>query len=116
VPASDKAYKNARRLRREMSLPEVMLWQILRRQPGGIKFRRQHPIGQYVLDFYVLNLKLAIEVDGASHDMGDRPERDDLRDQWLESRGIRVIRIAAKDVLADPAKAADGIVRLCAER
>ena len=116
MPASDKAYKNARRLRREMSLPEVMLWQILRKQPGGIKFRRQHPIGQYVLDFYVLNLKLAIEVDGASHDMGDRPQRDDLRGQWLESQGLQVIRIAAKDVLADPALVADGIVRLCAER
>lgn len=53
MPPSNNAYKNARRLRRKMSLPEVLLWQILRKQPGYVKFRRQHPIGRYVLDFYV---------------------------------------------------------------
>ena len=99
-----------------MSLPEVLLWQILRTQPGYIKFRRQHPIGPYVLDFYVLELKLGIEIDGASHDMGDRPERDQTRERWLESHGITVLRINAKDVLADPAAVADSIVRLCTER
>ena len=70
MPASNHAYKTARRLRRNMSLPEVLLWQILRRQPGHIKFRRQHPIGRYVLDFYVLELRLAIEIDGLAHHMG----------------------------------------------
>ncbi len=68
-----------------MSLPEVLLWQILRKKPGYVKFRRQHTIGRYVLDFYVLDLKLGIEIDGMSHDVGDRSERDDLRDQRLES-------------------------------
>ncbi|WP_414711946.1 endonuclease domain-containing protein [Sphingopyxis sp.] len=99
-----------------MSLPEVLLWQIFRRQPGGLKFRRQHPIGRYVLDFHVLELKLAIEIDGIGHEMGDRPERDETRDHWLESQGIRMLRIAAKDVLADPAAVADSIVRICTER
>jgi very-short-patch-repair endonuclease len=99
-----------------MSLPEVLLWQILRKQPGYIKFRRQHPIGRYVIDFYVVELKLGIEIDGISHDMGDRPERDEERDRWLELQGIRVLCIPAKDVLANPAAAADSIVRLCAER
>jgi very-short-patch-repair endonuclease len=116
VPANNHAYKNARKLRRKMSLPEVLLWQILRKQPGYIKFRRQHPIGRYVLDFHVLDLKLGIEVDGKAHDMGNRPERDDLRDRWLESQGIRMLRIAAKDVLADPAAVADSILRICTER
>ena len=116
MPTSNHAYKSARRLRRKMSLPEVLLWQILRKQPGYVKFRRQHPIGRYVLDFYVLELKLAIEIDGVGHDMGDRPERDDSRDKWLESQGIRMLRIAAKDVLADPAGVADSIVRVCTER
>lgn len=115
MPANNHAYKNARRLRRKMSLPEVLLWQILRKQPGYVKFRRQHPIGRYVLDFYVFELKLAIEIDGLAHDMGDRAERDEARYQWLKSQGIRVLRIAAKDVLADPAAVADSIVRLCAE-
>ncbi|MBL8651967.1 MAG: DUF559 domain-containing protein [Sphingopyxis sp.] len=99
-----------------MSLPEVLLWQILRKQPGYIKFRRQHPIGPYVLDFYVVELKLGIEIDGASHDMGDRPEHDDTRDRWLESHGITVMRIPAKEVLTDPNAVADSIVRLCTER
>ncbi len=116
VQTSTHAYKNARRLRRKMSLPEVLLWQILRKQPGYVKFRRQHPIGRYVLDFYVLESKLGVEIDGIGHNMGDRPERDDLRDQWLESQGVRMLRIAAKDVLADPAAVADSIVRLCTER
>jgi very-short-patch-repair endonuclease len=115
VPTSDHAYKSARRLRRKMSLPEVLLWQILRKQPGYVKFRRQHPIGRYVLDFYVLELKLAIEIDGLAHDMGDRPVRDEERDSWFESQGIRMLRIAAKDVLDDPAAVADSIVRLCTE-
>lgn len=116
MPATNHAYKSARRHRRKMSLPEVLLWQLLRKQPHYIKFRRQHPIGRYVLDFYVLELKLAIEIDGIGHGMGDRPDRDEERDQWLRSQGIRTLRIAAKDVLADPAAVANSIVRLCTER
>ncbi len=116
MPTSNHAYKNAKRLRRKMSLPEVLLWQILRKQPGCIKFRRQHPIGRYVLDFYVSELKLAIEIDGIAHDMGDRPARDKERGQWLEAQGIGIVRILAQDVLADPNAVADSIVRFCTER
>ncbi|MDB5670096.1 MAG: hypothetical protein JWO25_1055, partial [Alphaproteobacteria bacterium] len=66
----------ARGLRREMSLPEVLLWTRLRRRPQGFKFRRQQPAGRYVLDFYCHEAGLAIEVDGEAHDRGDRPQRD----------------------------------------
>jgi very-short-patch-repair endonuclease len=104
VSATDKAYKNARQLRRRLSLPEVLLW---RRLKGGEpKFRRQHPLGPYVLDFYCAGARLAIEVDGIAHDMGDRPRRE----------GVDVLRIAAKEVLADPDGVADGLLRLCDER
>lgn len=99
-----------------MSLPEVLLWQILRKQPGYIKFRRQHPVGRYVLDLYVVELKLGIEIDGIAHDMGDRPKRDEERDQWVEAQGIKILRVRAKDILADPNVVADSIVRLCIER
>jgi very-short-patch-repair endonuclease len=116
VPASNHAYKSAKRLRRKMSLPEVLLWQILRKQSGYIKFRRQHPIGRYVLDFYVVELRLGIEIDGISHDVADRSQRDEERDRWIEAQGIRVLRISAKEVLADPAAVANSIVRLCTER
>ena len=77
MTASDRAYKNARRFRRELSLPEKLLWVRIRR--GELHFRRQHPVGEYVLDFYCPAAKLAIEVDGAAHDFGDRPARDDRR-------------------------------------
>jgi len=69
VSASGRAYKNARRFRRELSLPEKLLWVRIRR--SELNFRRQHPIGEYVLDFYCPAAKLAIEVDGAAHDFGD---------------------------------------------
>src|SRR4051794_27024263 len=59
-----KTVEKARRLRREMSRPEARLWPVLRTRPEGFKFRRQHPVGPYVLDFYRPGAKLAIEVDG----------------------------------------------------
>ena len=111
--ASDKAYKNARRFRRELSLPEKLLWVRIRR--SELHFRRQHPIGDYVLDFYCPAAKLAIEVDGAAHDFGDRPQRDDRRAEWLKTQGVELMRIPAKDVLRDPDEVADAVIRLCAE-
>jgi len=90
----------ARRLRRRMDLPEVLLWDRLRGgRLNGLKFRRQHPVGRYVLDFYCERAKLAVEVDGYSHDVADRPERDMARDAWLAGQGVRTLRIGAKDVL-----------------
>ncbi|MEO6042140.1 MAG: DUF559 domain-containing protein [Croceibacterium sp.] len=65
--------RKARRLRREMTLSEVLLWREFRKRPGGLKFRRQHASGDYVLDFFCSDARLAIEVDGIAHDMGDRP-------------------------------------------
>jgi len=83
-----------------MDLPEVLLWKRLQRdQLAGLRFRRQHPIGDYILDFYCDSAKLAVEVDGYSHDVADRPARDERRDQWLEEQGVRTLRIAARDVL-----------------
>ena len=95
----ERTQRRARALRRTMSLPEVLLWQELRKRPAGLRFRRQHPAGVYVLDFFCPARKLVIEVDGDAHDYGDRPERDRLRDAWLVSQGVRVIRVRAIDVL-----------------
>jgi very-short-patch-repair endonuclease len=92
---------NARQLRRKMSLPEVILWRWLRQRPDGIKFRRQHPTGRYVLDFFCSDARLAIEVDGEAHSRGDRPRRDADRDRWLRSAGIETLRIPAVDLLDD---------------
>ena len=93
--------KRARKLRREMSLPEVLLWRMLRQRPGGLKFRRQFPFGQLTADFACLERRLIIEVDGEGHAFGDRPRRDAARDAILRREGFRVVRIAARDVLND---------------
>ena len=97
-----------------MSLPEVLLWRHLKGAPDGIKFRKQHPIGDYILDFYVAGLKLAIEIDGIAHDMGDRPKRDIARNGFLRDEGIEVLRIPATDVLKSPEDVAESLVRYCA--
>ena len=113
VTATDRAYKIARSQRRNLSLPERLLW--VRLRTSDVRIRKQHPIGPYVLDFYCAARKLAIEVDGMAHDMGDRPQRDDARTAWLKQQGLNVLRISAKDVLADPDTIAEGLISLCAE-
>jgi very-short-patch-repair endonuclease len=114
--APRKTIDHAQQLRRKLSAPEVRLWSRLRqRKPGKPVFRRQHPIGPYVLDFYCANARLAIELDGASHDMGDRPQRDLRRTAWLESRGITVMRIPANDLARGLDEVADAIVRMAVD-
>jgi ATP-dependent DNA helicase RecQ len=107
----------ARDLRANMSPPEVLLWTHLRgRALGGLKFRRQHPIGRYVLDFYCPEARLVIEVDGEGHLHADQPARDERRDAWLQEQGLEVLRIRAADVMADVVDVADGILRVAGER
>jgi very-short-patch-repair endonuclease len=105
--------QQARRLRDNLSLPEVLLWRLLKGSPDGAHFRSQHPIGDYVLDFYCAKAKVAFEVDGIVHDMGDRPGRDAQRDAWLRGEGIEVVRIPASEVLKSPETVAESIVRYC---
>ena len=100
----------ARQLRRDMSLPEVLLWQALRLRPAGHKFRRQHPADRFTPDFYCHRARLVIEVDGEAHGRGDRPARDAARDAWFAARGIDVLRITAADVLHDLNSVVDGVV------
>jgi len=104
----------ARALRRAMTPPEAVVWRILRTRPAGLKFRRQHPAGPYVLDFYCPTAKLAIEIDGIAHEMGDNPARDGRRDAWLQTRGFRVLRIAAEEVRDDAEGVLQHILNACA--
>ncbi|SFK25360.1 Very-short-patch-repair endonuclease [Sphingomonas sp. NFR04] len=99
--------RNAKHLRDEMTPPEIALWLALRKNDAGLRFRKQHPAGPYVLDFYCAPAALAIEADGEAHARGDRPERDATRDAWLKAQGVRVLRYAATEVLNHT----DGVVR-----
>jgi very-short-patch-repair endonuclease len=103
-----RSVHRAKKLRRELTLPEAMLWRLLRQSPH--KFRKQHPAGPYVLDFFCARANLAVEIDGIAHDMGDNPMRDERRDQWLRANRIDTLRIAARDVLDSPASVAQSIV------
>ena len=111
-PASGTV-RTSRRLRKDMTLPEVMLWKHLRQRPNGLKFRRQHPSGPFILDFYCNDARLAVEVDGMAHDMGDNPARDAVRTARIKEFGIELLRIPASDVLRSPEAVAEAIVRYC---
>jgi very-short-patch-repair endonuclease len=100
--APDKTFGRAREFRRRMSLPEVVLWEALRKgRLSGLRFRRQHPMGPYILDFYCPSAGLAVEVDGSVHDSISQVRHDQRRDAFLASHGVTVLRIAASDVLRD---------------
>jgi very-short-patch-repair endonuclease len=107
LEGSDGGRRNAKRLRREMTPPEIALWLALRSNDAGLRFRKQYPAGDYVLDFYCAPARLAIEVDGEAHERGDRPARDAKRDDWLASRDVRVVRYSARQVLTN----LEGVVR-----
>jgi len=99
----------ARTLRRKFTDAELKLWKHLRgRQIGGEKFRRQQPLGRYVVDFVCLEKKLIVEVDGGQH---AAPEYDKERTLWLESEGFRVIRFWNNEVLKDQEGVLDAIYK-----
>lgn len=90
--------ENSRRLRRDATVPERLLWGKLRdRRWGDVKFHRQHPIGPYVTDFFCAEHNLAIELDGHSHDT--TAMADLAREKNLQARGVRIIRFTNDDVL-----------------
>lgn len=102
--------QRARDLRRTMTRPEKTLWYLLRRNNLGWHFRRQHPIGPYILDFYCAALKLCVEVDGPVHD--DQVERDARRTAWLNNEGTMVMRFSADDVETRPVAVMAAIARV----
>jgi len=89
----------ARQLRRDMTLAERLPWREVRGRALGPRFRRQVPIGPYIVDFYCPAASLIVEVDGEIHN--ERIVEDRERTLWLESRGYRVVRVPAIDVLVD---------------
>jgi very-short-patch-repair endonuclease len=89
----------ARELRRPLTPQEAKLWGRLRRkQLYGIKFRRQHPMDRFILDFFCYQHKLVIEIDGGQHAEPEQQEYDQARTEWLEGRGLRVFRFTNRDI------------------
>lgn len=100
-----------RALRRRATPAEKRLWRVLRdRRLGGFKFRRQHPVAAYVLDFYCHAARLAIEIDGAVHDDPVRAGYDADRTRALQRAGIRVIRFSNREVLEQVDVVAEAIL------
>lgn len=92
----------ARRLRREATAVEKALWSRLRnRRLMGAKFRRQHPLGRYIADFYCEEANLVIELDGGIHSQADQKEYDDVRQLAIESNGITVLWFKNQEVERD---------------
>lgn len=89
----------ARRLRAEATSAELILWKALRdRRFDGWKFRRQHPIASFIVDFVSLQARLVLEVDGATHGTDQQQSRDASRSDVIESLGFRVVRVTNTDV------------------
>lgn len=89
----------AREQRRKATQSERLLWDRVRTWRAGRKFRRQHPIGDFVRDFYCANARLAVEIDGPTHD--ERPGYDAWRDEQLAHQGVRVLRVRDEQVRED---------------
>jgi very-short-patch-repair endonuclease len=100
IRALSPIQQRARELRQEMTPAEKILWQRLRnRQLAGLKFRRQHPLDRFIVDFYCAAARLIVEIDGPIHDF--QPERDSARTAELEQKGYRLIRFQNEQVLND---------------
>ena len=95
----ERSRRFAKRLRKEMTEAEVILWTFLRRRKlSGFKFRRQHPIGPFIADFVCVSERLVVEVDGATHWTDEELEYDARRTTFLQNKGWRVHRVTNLDV------------------
>jgi very-short-patch-repair endonuclease len=113
---TDAKVAKARLLRSKPTDAELHLWNALRlRQVDGAKFRRQRPVGKYFVDFVCLERALIVEVDGGQH-FKEQRQYDAARDQWLGSRGYRVLRFSDRDVLTELDSVLDAIWVALAQR
>ncbi len=110
LTSTARSENNSTRLRADQSIPEKILWSRLRnRKVGGFKFRRQHPMGPFVADFFCAEIGLVIELDSTYHN--DRREQDAARDRWMRDRGLTVLRITASQLAKNEPGVLAGILR-----
>jgi very-short-patch-repair endonuclease len=98
-------------LRSNQSAPETLLWKILRDRRIAVKFRRQMPIGDFIVDFVCLRQRLIVELDGPHHDDPDQIAADFLREQWLKQQSFRVLRLSTDELMGDPELATQKVIK-----
>lgn len=103
-------------LRNNATQPEQKLWAVLRGKQLGVKFRRQHGIGHYIVDFYCPQCKLVIELDGDSHYTETAQQQDAQRDAYLQSLDLRVLRFTNQDITQNMAGVYEMIKRVIDDR
>ena|ERR1019366_6812684 len=91
----ERNLNRVRHLRKDSSISEAVVWDLIRNQKLGFKFKRQFPIGLYVLDFYCAEAQLALEIDGEQHSL--TKGRDEKRDRWILEQGIETLLIPSLD-------------------
>lgn len=96
--ASPQIFDNARKLRVSMTPSEKILWEYLKDNKLGVKFRRQHPINSFVLDFYCHKKRLSVELDGKHHFQKAQMEKDLNKTKYLKSVGISEIRFTNQEI------------------
>ncbi len=107
----------ARQLRKHLTDSEKALWARLRnKQLLGIQFYRQKPIGEHIVDFFAPKAKLVVEVDGSQHRVGDQVQKDRIRDAYLASLGLKVLRFNSREVLKESDAVVEAIYRMIADQ
>jgi len=117
MAADRRLIEFARRMCREPTPAEEAMWQLLRNHRlAGFKFRRQHPVGRYIADFYAPSAALVLELDGDTHATEEGIEHDRVRHAYLESLGLAVVRFWNSEVKENPEGVLDRVCELCRER
>ncbi len=110
IPYNPDLKQNARELRRNATASEKALWMVLRKKQLGYEFHRQVPIDNFIVDFYCHELSLAIEADGASHEISGAGDDDVRRQVHLEKLGVRFLRFKDEEILGNLDKVV-GVIR-----
>lgn len=117
LPYNRNLKHNARRLRKNMTDSEQVLWSRLRgKQLLGVQFYRQKPIEYYIVDFFAPKTKLIVEIDGSQHMGSDHSRKDRRRDAYLANLGLRVLRFNSRQALEETDAVVELILRTIAER
>jgi very-short-patch-repair endonuclease len=108
--------QRSRDFRHPLTSAEAKVWQAVRNRQLGFKFRRQHPMGRFITDFYCAEARLVIEIDGDTHAAPDQAAYDSARTAWLEERGYKVVRFQAWEVDRNLEGVLEAIRRACEAR